>query len=55
MTVLMMDISNKLLLGVYDVDDAEVAECRARSDRLQQRVSNVDRLAAPCRGTGSSL
>lgn len=38
----MMDISNELRLGVYDVDDAEVAECRARGYRLQQGVSDVD-------------
>lgn len=49
----MMNMSNNLLLGVHDVNDAEVAECRAWGDRLQQGISNVDRLTTPNRGIGS--
>lgn len=49
------NVSNGLILGVYDVDDAEIAEYRARGDRLQQGISNVDRLATSNMGIGSSL
>lgn len=47
MAVVVMNISNDLPLGVYDGDDAEVAEYRAWGDRLQQGISNVDRLTMP--------
>lgn len=54
MAVMAMNISNELI-GVYNVDDVEVAEYRARGDRLQQGISNVDRLTTPNRGIGSSI
>ena len=55
MAVILKNVSNGLMLGVYDVDDAEIAEYRARGDRLQQGISNVDRLTTPNMGIGSSL